>query len=97
MQQVEGYGWQFSSDGWTSQLCDESTGSKRSAHTGLLIPLEEGRWPSWFVSLSVFICLPLDFRDADMSLEGKNYFRNQDSMSNMYQMTRKIVQKSEKC
>lgn len=41
--------------------------------------------------------LPLDFRDADVSLEGKNYFRNQDSMSNMYQMTRKIIQKSEKC
>lgn len=41
--------------------------------------------------------LPLDFRDADISLEGKNDFRNQDSMSNMYQMTRKIIQKSEKC
>lgn len=41
--------------------------------------------------------LPLEFRDADISLEGKNDFRNQDSMSNMYQMTRKIIQKSEKC
>lgn len=41
--------------------------------------------------------LPLEFRYVDISLEGKNDFRNQDNTSNMYQMTRKILQKSEKC
>lgn len=40
--------------------------------------------------------LPLNFVDADISLEGENDFRNQGRLTIMYQMTRKIIQISEK-
>lgn len=70
-----------------------NTGVRRSAHIGLL---EE--------SMILVICQPkslhpspFDFGDADISLEMKNNCRNQDRMSNVHQMTRKIIQKSEKC